>query len=150
MRMEMIQVTRDISWSSLHHQEISLVTWIISILMDRHLEFIGRVKGDLTNLLILSSVGNYTTMGKLSTLKNGSLRSITIDFSLKNGLTVLSRLEFSTVTQHGNSLQRSPSSSTLVKSLARLVLRSICFMNLVVKPHVSHSHSVLGQSTSFV
>ncbi len=58
--------------------------------------------------------------------------------------------EDGTVAETGDSCEGHPSSRALIKGGSTLVLCGVCFMNLVVKPHVSDGHSVLGQSSGLV
>ena len=58
--------------------------------------------------------------------------------------------EDSTVAEASDSSQSSPGGRAPIKGGPTLVLSSIGFMDLVVKPHVGHSHPVLGQGASLV
>ncbi len=63
---------------------------------------------------------------------------------------VLISKEDGTVAHASDTCKSRPSSRALIKGGSTLVLCGVCFMNLVVKPHVSDGHSVLGQSSGLV
>merc|ERR1719188_213732 len=136
--------------SSLHDQEISVVVLVLS-LVNGDLELVGGVEGDLADLLVLLSVLHDVSAGQLGTLEDSSLGGVSVDLSLQDGDSFLTSLELSTIAKSGNSLQGLPSTGVLpCLGSSRLVLGGIGLDNLVVKPHVSNGHSVLGQGSGLV
>ena len=118
--------------------------------MNGNLELVGRVERNLANLLISGTVLDHISLGQLGTFQNCSFRSIPVNLTLQDWNIILTRLEFGSVTESSNSLQDFPSGSVLVKSVSGLILGSIRLMDLVVKPHVSNSHSVLCECSGLI
>jgi hypothetical protein len=66
-------------WSTLHHHQISRIIGIFCF-MDGHLILICRVERNFTHLLVAFTNGHHVPQGKLHTLKQCSLWSISIHF----------------------------------------------------------------------
>merc|ERR1719336_2872195 len=136
-------------WGSLHYQQVPRVRLVL-LLVDRDLELVGRVEGDLADFLVPRSVVHHVALAQLGALEDGGLGGISVDLPLKDRNLVLASLELSPVAQAGNALQRLPSWGVLVEGRSRLVLRGVRLHDLVVEPHVRDSHPVLGEGASLV
>ena len=137
--------------SSLHHQQVPVIVLVLG-LVDGDLEFVGGVERDLADFVVFLPVVHHISMRKLCTLEDSSFRGIAVDFSLQDGDILLAGLELSPVAEHSNSLKSLPATRLLPASAlgAGLVLRGVGLNDLVVEPHVSHSHPVLCQCSCLV
>merc|ERR1712227_545107 len=84
-------------WSSLHHQQVSVVVLVLGLVYG-HLELVGGVEGDLADLRVSLSVLHHISVGQLGALEDGSLGGVAIDFSLEDRNSLLTSLEFCTIT----------------------------------------------------
>merc|ERR1711953_1440655 len=136
---------------SLHHQQLPVVVLVLS-LVNGDLELVGGVEWDLANLVVFLPVLHHVAVRKLGALEDSGFRGVTIDFSLQDGDSLLTSLELSTVAEHTNSFQGLPARGFLPGSSlgTRLVLGGVGLHDLVVEPHVGHSHPVLGQCSGLV
>jgi hypothetical protein len=119
-------------------------------LVDRNLELVRRVEGDLANLGVLLPIADDISFGQFSTFQNSGFRRVSGNLSLENVNALLLAFELGPVTQSGATFQGLPSGCILVEACSGLVLASVGLHNLVVEPHVSDSHPVLCQSSGLV
>merc|ERR1719336_712712 len=140
---------KDPLWGTLHHQQVPRVRLVL-LLVDRDLELVGRVEGDLADFLVPRPVVHHVALAQLGALEDGCLGGISVDLPLQDRDLVLTSLELSPVAEAGNALQRLPSWGVLVEGRSGLVLRGVRLHDLVVEPHVCDGHPVLGEGASLV
>ena len=139
----------DSLWGTLHDKEHSLVGSVLG-LVDGKLPLVDGVEGDLGDLGVLGSDSFDGAHHQLAALEKSGFGGITGSFSLENWASFTSK-EDSSVAESGNSSEVSPGSIVLVGDVVSgLILSRVSFLDLVVEPHVSDGHSVLGQSTGLV
>ena len=71
-------------WSSLHHQKVIAFS---SLFMNWNLVLVGGIKRDFSNLFVFASESQSVAEWQFGTFQKSSFRSITIYFSLQNGIT---------------------------------------------------------------
>merc|ERR1719394_2016917 len=134
---------------ALHHHHVALVVGVAR-LVDGDLELVGRVEGDLANLLVGRPVRHHVALAQLGALKDSRLGGIAVDLPLEDADPLLAALELGPVAQTGHPLQGLPAGCVLVKAGAGLVLRGVGVHDFVVEPHVGDGHPVLGEGAGLV
>jgi len=118
--------------------------------VDGKLPLVGGVEWDFADLGVLGSDSFDGAHHHLAALEESRFGGITGSFSLENWSSLASK-EDGSVAKGGNSSKVSPGGIVLVGDVASgLILSRVSFLDLVVEPHVSDGHSVLGKSTGLV
>jgi hypothetical protein len=77
-----VAAVEDTFRGALHDQNLAGVVGVL-VLVDGHLELVGRVEGNFAGLLVALADAHDVTKGQLHALQKGSLRSITVNLSKK-------------------------------------------------------------------
>lgn len=125
--------------SKSHHQSVST-----------HLELVGRVEGNLADLLVAPANAHDIAQRQFHALEECSLGGVAGDLALQDRLALLAGLKLGSVAEGRDLGERFEARRRPVVLHARLVLGRVGLDDLIVEPHVGHGHPVLRQGAGFV
>merc|ERR1712110_1208502 len=132
-----------------HNKQVPCIRLVL-LFVDRDLEFVGGVERNLADFFVPRPVLHHVALAQLCALEDSCFRGVTVNLSLQDADIALAALELSPVAETGHTLKGLPAGCVLVETRSRLVLRSVGFLDLVVKPHVGNGHPVLGEGSGLV